>query len=453
MSARRRAAGAVALAVLAASGAASLVTAGSAAPVAGTAAVPSWTPLWERDVGIPAGAAASLLLADLDGDGSDDPIVVSRGREVRSRVLALDGRTGRTRWELGRESRVTVAAADVDGAAGDEVAVAWSDTLFIVSGAGGAVRRSLALLAPVGDIAFGLIDQDDRPDLVYTAGQVDNDIVAAVSGSTWSGLWVRKTEPEEGPLGGGFDMLALLDLDGDGRDEALVTERRNALLCVDPTGAARWSVVLGRKTRFLPEGVASSLPVAVDLAGGAARDVAIGCFAGALLVLDGAGGDVLTRLQFGLDAHAGHLRDPRLPRFLRDIIAGTGEPISEILVCDIDGRPGSDLVFGSSDGYVYAVAPRTGKTLWRFDSESEVYDRCVPMRAAGTLLLLAWDIEATYLIRASDGALVGRLPLSGGAAAVAAGDVNGDGVLDIVAIGYPGRTVHAWSTGLPAAGF
>jgi hypothetical protein len=192
--------------------------------------------------------------------------------------------------------------------------------------------------------------------------------------------------------------------------------------------------------------------VAVDLTGGAATDVAIGCFAGALLVLDGASGDVLTRLQFGLEAHEGYSRDPRLPRFLRDIVASTGEPISEILVCDVDGRPGKDLVFGSSDGYVYAASPRTDETLWRFDSESEVYDRCIPLRAAGEPLLLAWDVEATYLLKASDGTLVGRLPLAGGAAAVAAGDVNGDGILDIVAVGHPSRTVHAWSTGLPAGG-
>ncbi len=442
MPARRRPLFAVAFAALAVA---------RAAVAAGPAPPPPWSLLWERDAGIPKEAASQLLLADLDGDGFDDPVVVSTGRGVPSRVLALDGRTGRTRWEKSRGCRVAVAVADVDGVAGDEVALAWRDSLTVVSGAGGALR-SIALRAPVGAIAFGAIDGDARPDLVYTAGKEHDDLLVAVSGATWGGLWTRKTDPEDGPLGGGFDMLALLDLDGDGRDETLVTERRNSLLCVDSAGAARWSVVLGRKTRFLPEGVASSLPVPVDVPGGTGRDVAIGCFAGALLVLDGESGDAVTRLQFGLDAHEGHLRDPRVPRFLRGIIAGTGEPILEILVWDVDGRQGGELVFGSSDGTVYAVTLRTDETLWRFNSESEVYDRCIPLPSSDPLLLLAWDVKATYILRASDGALVGRLPLPKGAAGVAAGDINGDGILDIVAIGYPDQTLHAWSTGLPAGG-
>jgi outer membrane protein assembly factor BamB len=428
-----------------------LAIAAVAAP-ADVASTPlSWTLIWERSIGMPAKAAGSLLLADLDGDGAVDPIVVSLGRDVPSRVLALDGRTGRTRWERGRARPVVVAAADVDGLAGDEVAIACGETLQVLSGADGAVRRTVALRAPVGEIAFGPMDDDGRPDLVYTAGEKKDDLLCVVSGASWRELWSRATEPDDGPLGGGFGMLSLLDLDGDGRDEALVTERRNELLCVDSAGAARWSVVLGRKTRFLPEGVASSLPVAVGLGEGTGRDAAIGCFAGALLLIDGASGDILTRLQFGLDAHEGHLRDPRLPRFLRDIVAGTGEPISEILVRDVDGVSGADLVFGSSDGHVYAVAGRSGRTLWRFDSESEVYDRCIALPAPGpSPLLLAWDVRATYILRASDGALVGRLPLDGGVGAAAAGDINGDGVVDVVAIGFPGHAIHAWSTGLAA---
>jgi outer membrane protein assembly factor BamB len=438
-----RAAGPASLAVLAAV----VVSAGE--PGGGPAA--AWTPLWERAVPTRGKTFARVVLADLVGDGGRDLLVVQDERGGPSRVVALAGIDGRPLWERTWPGDVAVAVGSVDGAAGEEVVAACADSLALLAGADGRVLRRLRLDAPVGEVATARLDADLAADVVYTMGRGHSDRLAAVSGASWRPLWARTTNPDSGAFGSGFGMVTALDVDGDGLDEVLVTERRNTLTCVDSGGAARWSVVLGKKTRFLPEGVASSCPVLADLGGGAPEDVAVGCFAGAVVVLDAAGGGTITRMQFGLDAHGEHARDPRLPRFLREALLSTGEPISQLLPVEIDGRPGDELVFGSSDGFVYAASPRRDATLWRFDTDGEVYDRCVAL-AGGEALVLAWDVKATYVLRAADGTLAGRLPFRGGASAVVAGDLNADGVLDVVALPYPGGTVRAWSTGAPAEG-
>jgi outer membrane protein assembly factor BamB len=438
-----RAAHGAALAVLAAAAVSAAAPGGDPAPV--------WTPLWERAVPAPARSWSRLLLADLDGDGGQDVLVVQERQDGPSRVVALDGRSGRPLWERSWPGGVAVAAGDVEGAAGAEVVAACGDSLAVLAGEDGRVLRRRRLEAPVGEVALARLDGDRAADVVYTAGTKHNDILAAVSGASWGVLWTRTTKPDGGAFGAGFDMLTVLDLDGDGLDEVLVTERRNTLTCLGPAGAVRWSAVLGRKTRFLPEGVASSRPAPVDLGGGAPSDVAIGCFAGGLVVLDGETGEGLVRMQFGLEAHEAHARDARLPRLVREALLSSGEPVLELQPVEIDGRPGDELVFGSSDGFLYAASPRRSATLWRFDTEGEVYDRCVPVPGAPTLLL-AWDAKATYVLRAVDGAQVGRLPCEGGASAVAAGDLDADGVLDVVALPRPGGRALAWSIGVPDAG-
>ncbi|MBM3308538.1 MAG: hypothetical protein FJY74_09455 [Candidatus Eisenbacteria bacterium] len=425
------------------------VTVGARQSGVGEAPAVAWPLLWERELAVADKAYQTVVVADLDGDGAGEPVVVARQRGAPSQVTVLDGRDGGVRWARAWSGRVECAAADIEAGGGSELVVAWLDSLQVLSGADGSVLRSLALKAPVGEIVFGLVDGDERPDLIYTAGHDYDDLLVAVSGASWRDLWVRRTEPDRGILGGGFEKVTPLDLDGDGRDEVLAVERRNTLVCLEPTGATLWTTVLGKKTRYLPEGVASSRPVAADLAARGANDVAVGCFAGALVVLDAAGGEQVARMQFGLDTHARYARDPRLPRFLRGIVAGSGEPITEILVTEIDGRPGADLVFGSCDGFVYAVAPRRAEILWRFDSISDVYGRCIAL-PADEPLLVAWDAKATYVLRAADGALAGRLPLEGGVRCAAEGDVNGDGILDVVAVAAGGSVARAWSTGIAA---
>ena len=94
-------------------------------------------------------------------------------------------------------------------------------------------------------------------------------------------------------FGDGLSKLKCADIDGDGASEILVVENANVLRCISSSGDDLWSLTLGGKGRLNPEGVASNLPVVADLTGDGYNEVAIGCFAGALVVMDGATGDEL----------------------------------------------------------------------------------------------------------------------------------------------------------------
>jgi outer membrane protein assembly factor BamB len=438
--------------------------------------------LWERTVSLPGQAVLSGAIADLDGDGLDEVLLHGGRRNDPSQIAVLDGADGHELWRAAFPGRSCVVTADIDEDGSAEVVVACGAELSVLDGATGKLVLGTTLRGTVGDLVCARVcglpgdggggSGGFGPGIIYTAGKKRDDVMAALSGENLHELWTRDAASCRGPFARGFTHPSAWDVDGDGGDEVLVAENGNHLLCLSGDGELQWDVGLGKCERLNPEGVVSSTPVVADLLGDGIAELAVGCFAGAVVVMDARTGDVLDRFQFGVESHETHLTNEKIPRFIRDALSTTGEPVNCLTVVELDGGHGSELVLGCSDGFLYACDPGSGDVMWRFDTLETVYDPCVLVRATdvpsvdersiddrprdpgedltdqadalATYDLLAWDVEGVYLLDGRTGlarAGFGGVP---GAARVLPCDLDGAGALEIIHVASETRRVTAW---------
>ncbi len=446
--------------------------------------VPGFTTeiLWERTVSLPGQTLLSGAVADLDGDGLDEVLLHGGRRNDPSQIAVLDGADGHELWRAALAGRSCVVTADLDEDGSAEVVVACGSELSVLDGATGKLVLGTTLRGTIGDLVCARVcarpgdgsggSGGFGPGIIYTAGKKRDDVMAALSGENLHELWTRDAASGRGPFARGFTHPSAWDVDGDGRDEVLVAENGNHLLCLSGDGELLWDVGLGKCERLDPEGVVSSTPVVADLLGDGIAELAVGCFAGALVVMDARTGDVLDRFQFGVESHETHLTNEKIPRFIRNALSTTGEPVNCLTVVELDGGPGSELVLGCSDGFLYACDPGSGDVMWRFDTLETVYDPCVLVRptdvpstdersvddqlrdsgdgltdeAAGfpTCDLLAWDVEGVYLLDGRTGLARGGFGDVPGAARVLPCDLDGAGALEIIHVASETRRVTAW---------
>jgi len=433
--------------------------------------------LWEQTMSLPGKSLLSGVVADLDGDGLDEVLLHCARRNDPSLVAVLDGTDGRELWRASFSGRSCVVTADIDGDGIAEVVVACGAELSVLDGATGELVLGTALRGTIGDLVRARVrtrpggggggSDGFGPGIIYTAGKKRDDVMVALGGGDLHELWARDAASGRGPFARGFTHPSAWDVDGDGGDEVLVAENGNHLLCLSGSGELLWDVGLGKCERLDPGGVVSCTPVVADLLGDGVAELAVGCFAGAVVVMDARTGDVLDRVQFGVESHETHLTNEKIPRFIRDALSATGEPVNCLTVVELDGGPGSELVLGCSDGFLYACDPGSGDAMWRFDTLKTVYDPCVLVRATdersaadrprdpgddltnegGTLAtcdLLAWDVEGVYLLDGRTG--LARAGFGGvlGAARVLPCDLDGAGAPEIVHVALETRRVTAW---------
>ena len=442
--------------------------------------------LWERTVTTTGRALLNGVAADLDGDGRHEVLLHSGRRNDPSHVVVLDGADGRELWRAAFPARSRVVAADTDGDGVAEVVVACGAELLVLDGATGERVLGTTLRSTIGDLLCarvgggtgGGVTGGGGPDdcvwgIIYTAGKKRDDVMVALSGDDLHELWVRDAESGRGPFAGGFTYPSAWDVDGDGWDEVLVAENGNRLLCLSGDGELLWDVGLGKCERLNPEGVVSSVPVVADFFGDGTAELAVGCFAGAVVIMDARTGEVFDRFQFGVESHEMHLSNKKIPRFIRDALRVTGEPVNCLTAVELDGSAGCELVLGCSDGFLYACDPGSGDITWRFDTLESIYDPCLFVGAVGeqtegveddasvdavavgtaavdtmgygTYDLLAWDVEGVYLLDGRTGLARGGFADVSGAAALMTCNLYGTTTPALIHIAMERPRVTAWS--------
>ncbi|MBI4618170.1 MAG: PQQ-binding-like beta-propeller repeat protein [Planctomycetes bacterium] len=297
--------------------------------------------IWQHEAGFEI-RDLTPVLADLNADGTLDPVVVGGGHP--GRLLALDGRSGEILWSFSTEgdifSRPALADLDRDGVP-DAVFVCRDRDVAAVSGR---TRESLWTYQTghfnYSTPALADLDRDGGTDVLVSS--YDGDL-HALRGADGSLLWKHTT-------GGGIERSPVVaDLDGDGVSDAIVASADHALHAASGrTGERLWNFDAGEEI--------TSGPAIADLNGDGTADAVAGTKGRRVLVLSGKNGDVLRSWNAAAP--------PDSPPLLADL--------------DSDGTP--DVVIGSGDE-IHATSGRTGESIWTYDASSPV----VPLPSAGEL--------------------------------------------------------------------
>lgn len=199
-----------------------------------------------------AGWIMSLVAIDMDYDGDLDVLASDRKGAKRGVFwLANPGPKAVLRGEKWIEHAIGAAdkeslfltAGDIDGDGLTDVLTSTRNkcmVLFRRKSKSPVAWQRIQIANPFGvgngkAVAIGDIDLDGRVDIVHTTnnmGQPDRPAVAwmsyrkAVTDKTWQARDIA------GPIGGKYDLVELLDLDGDGDLDAITCEERrhNAVL-------------------------------------------------------------------------------------------------------------------------------------------------------------------------------------------------------------------------------
>ena len=200
-----------------------------------------WRPMSEI------GWLMSIILSDMDHDGDEDVLLTDRRGELRGcRWLENPGpgaaQSGN--WPChfvgGRDAEVMfMTTADLDGDGFQDVLAAAKRAQVLYfrrldNGGKQWVEVSIPYPAGMGTakaVAVGDIDLDGRPDLVVSCENAD----PPKSGVRWMSYERSPLEPNwrgheiSGPAGIKFDLVQLLDLDGDGDLDVLTCEEAQNL--------------------------------------------------------------------------------------------------------------------------------------------------------------------------------------------------------------------------------
>ncbi len=204
--------------------------------------------LWRHEVGTLEWGSA--LWADLDGDGQDEIVA---GTE-NAGIIALNV-SGETRWsyngsaaQKGLGIRCPIAATDVDGDGKPEIFAAGRFGPLCLNGDGTLRWETLTGDDYVSAVIVGDADADGSPEL-YTCSR-DENAIHCFDARTGKAVW--KTSMASGADSHPSSSMALGDIDGDGREELLVSDFEGYVYCVGVGGEVRWIYPIEQRAHAAP---------------------------------------------------------------------------------------------------------------------------------------------------------------------------------------------------------
>jgi FG-GAP-like repeat len=385
------------------------------APLAAPVVAQEYFPAPGFDAGL---NASALALADLDGDGRPDAVTVG-GSSVSVLLRSCGGFGPPTLVSIGAGTDPEdVALGDLDGDGDPDAAVSRNTghlTGLRNDGSGGlqVVSDVHASLLP-SDLALGDLDADGALDAVVTGGEDDQCFVLLGQGNC------RFDAAQAFDAAGNQRALVLGDLDGDGHLD-VVTGNNKVVVFLAGDGAG----ALAAPAAYGAGGIPWDLEAA-DLDGDGDLDVVVGHIAGAqeLATLENLGGGSL---------------GPPVPYAVPDA-SGYAVALADF---DEDGWPDVAAALGggggTADKQMLAILLNDGSgslaTATKYTAGGTTPLRAADLDGDGHLDL-AWPGGGFVSLVYGDGAGgfvdAVRQPLDNYVGEFAVGDVNGDGIADLV---------------------
>lgn len=332
--------------------------------------------------------ARDIALGDLDADGDLDQVLTFRSTTPELGVLLGDGAGGfgaLVRYPLPASGRVSVG--DLDGDADDDVVVTvdGQNRVSVLLSDGGLLRpaRTVGTRVDAAAVVVRDVTSDGRPDIVV-GGRVSRSVAVLVN--TGAGGFAPAAVSTAGRVEGEF---AVADVDSDGRPDVLVADRPStSILLLRGMGDGRFAAPVA----VLANATSDEVTIA-DLDGNGTGDIV-----GWRLMSNGFSSPVVTvALGRGDGTFAARGTIP---------VTNNSIDLDALTVADVDSDGRSDVVVST-------------------------FDQITVLYGAGGRPLVSRPVPVTAYFKAT---------------AIAAGDLDGDGRLDLAAAGE--RTLPLLNLGL-----